>query len=84
MPTLRTLIPPRRNDAYSFSGLGRWQYQRAIIVAPPSTPAQIGGLFGDLYGDLYGEGAIAGAQLGAPQIVPIEPVHDGAPVPLRG
>lgn len=28
MPTLRTLIPPRFNDDYSFSGKGRWLYQR--------------------------------------------------------
>lgn len=31
MATLRTLIAPRFNDAYSFSGVGRWQYQVAPV-----------------------------------------------------
>lgn len=37
MATLRTLIPPRRNDAYSFLGTGRWQYQRVRPVVPVGT-----------------------------------------------
>lgn len=84
MPTLRTLIPPRSADAHSFSGIGRFQYARAIVVTPPSRPAQIGGVYGDIYGDMYGEGAVAGAPLGAPTIVPIESLHDGAPGLVRG
>lgn len=53
MATQRTLIPPRFRDDYSFSGIGRWQYQRVAVNA---------------------RGVVE----------PVEPLHDGAPVPIRG
>ncbi len=38
-PIARTLIAPRFNDEYSFSGRGRWLYQK-MKPAPPLAPPE--------------------------------------------
>lgn len=48
--TLRTLIPPRYNDEWSFSGRGRWQYQKLKTNPQTNQPEPDGPLVDGIVG----------------------------------